>query len=311
MIVLRLILIAGLMAGCAERETAALGTIEYDRIVLPAPASERIVAIHVAEGERVAEGQPLLSLDSAQSQAELDAYRAEADRQRALLAELESGSRPEAIDRANALWREADARRRDAEAQQRRIAPLAARGVLPAADADRAAANLDAARAQAEAARAVAAEATAGARSETRRQAQAALTAAEAQLAALALRAAKLEVRAPRAGLVDDLPYRIGDEPGTGRPLAVLLVGDRPFARLAVAQTQRLRLALGGRALVRLSDGRSFPGAIRSIASEAMFTPYYALSGADAERLSYLVEVELDSNEALPAGVPVSAEFPP
>jgi len=46
------------------------------------------------------------------------------------------------------------------------------------------------------------------------------------------------------------------------------------------------------------------------IRSEPSFTPYYALSGRDAERLSYLAEITLDKSGAdLPAGVPVRVEF--
>jgi HlyD family secretion protein len=46
------------------------------------------------------------------------------------------------------------------------------------------------------------------------------------------------------------------------------------------------------------------------IRSEPSFTPYYALAGADAARLSYLAEIQLDRQAAaLPAGVPVRVEF--
>jgi HlyD family secretion protein len=46
------------------------------------------------------------------------------------------------------------------------------------------------------------------------------------------------------------------------------------------------------------------------IRSEPSFTPYYALAGEDAARLSYLAEIQLDKSAAtLPAGVPVRVEF--
>jgi HlyD family secretion protein len=46
------------------------------------------------------------------------------------------------------------------------------------------------------------------------------------------------------------------------------------------------------------------------IRSEPSFTPYYALTGEDAARLSYLAEVSLGSDAAeLPAGLPVRVEF--
>ena len=45
-----------LLAACSEPAPQALGTLEYDRIALPAPAAERIVDIAVREGERVEAG---------------------------------------------------------------------------------------------------------------------------------------------------------------------------------------------------------------------------------------------------------------
>ena len=59
-------------------------------------------------------------------------------------------------------------------------------------------------------------------------------------------------------------------------------------------------------------DGRTqvYAGRVRMLRSEPSFTPYYALSGDDAARLSYLAEVALDPSAArLPAGLPVHVEF--
>jgi HlyD family secretion protein len=48
------------------------------------------------------------------------------------------------------------------------------------------------------------------------------------------------------------------------------------------------------------------------IRSEPSFTPYYALIGEDAARLSYLAEIQLDKDAGeLPAGLPVRVEFEP
>jgi HlyD family secretion protein len=50
-----------------------------------------------------------------------------------------------------------------------------------------------------------------------------------------------------------------------------------------------------------------FTGALRYIAGEASFTPYYALTQRDRSRLAYLAEIDLPEPAArnLPAGVPV------
>jgi HlyD family secretion protein len=59
-------------------------------------------------------------------------------------------------------------------------------------------------------------------------------------------------------------------------------------------------------------DGRAAPlaGRVRTIRNDPVFTPYYALIGKDAARLSYLAEIELGADAAdLPAGLPVRVEF--
>ena len=79
------------LAACAEGPPEALGTLEFDRITVPAPAAERIVSIDVREGEQVAAGTVLLTLDRTRVEAETQATQAEAQRQRDALAELEAG----------------------------------------------------------------------------------------------------------------------------------------------------------------------------------------------------------------------------
>ena len=90
------------LAGCAKNPPQALGTLEYDRVALPAPAAERIVAIDVREGQQVAAGAKLLTLERTRTQAQTRAAQAEAQRQRDVLAELEAGTRSEEIAQARA-----------------------------------------------------------------------------------------------------------------------------------------------------------------------------------------------------------------
>ena len=57
---LLLILLLSLSACDGEPGPLLLGTLEWDRIGVPAQASEVVLAWHVAEGERVQAGQLLL-----------------------------------------------------------------------------------------------------------------------------------------------------------------------------------------------------------------------------------------------------------
>ena len=116
---------------------------------------------------------------------------------------------------------------------------------------------------------------------------------------------------APRAGRVDSLPYEVGDRPPAGAPLAILLVGETPYARVYVPAPIRTGVALGDRVRVFV-DGQEqgYGGTVRMLRNEPVFTPYYALTGEDASRLSYLAEIALDADAAgLPAGLPVRVGF--
>ena len=304
-----LVLVASL-AACGEPPPQVLGTLEWDRITLPAPVAERIVRIDVREGQVVAAGAPLLQLELTRSAAQADAATALARQSRDALAELQAGARSEQVAQARAALASAQAQAAEARASLARLRPLAARQLVAKSDHDRAAATAGSAEGQVRAAQAVLDELRHGTRPERIAQGEAALAAAQAQATVQAASLGKLDVRAPRAGRVDSLPYRLGDQAPVGAPLAILLVGEAPYARVYVPEPLRAGVKPGQAARVFV-DGRegSIAGHVRMVRSEPSFTPYYALSGDDAARLSYLAEVVLDAPIDLPAGVPVRVEF--
>jgi HlyD family secretion protein len=306
-----LLLAVASLAGCGKQPPQALGTLEYDRITLPAPAAERIVAVDVREGEQVKAGQSLLQLDPAHTRAELAAAEAQVQQQREVLAELDAGPRQEDIAKARANLAAAEAQAREARAYYNRLLPLKSRNYVAAADLDRARAAAGNADGQAAAARAALDELLHGSRPEQIAQAQAAIAAAQAQASAQQVLLGKLAVVAPRAGRIDSLPYKLGDQAPVGAPVAILLAGDAPYARIYVPVQQRAGVRVGSAIRVFVA-GRDKPyaGKVRMIRSEPDFTPYYALIGDDAARLSYLAEVTLGADAAnLPAGLPVRVEF--
>lgn len=299
------------LSACNESPPQVLGTLEWDRITLPAPVAEKIVRIDVREGQQVAVGAPLLQLELTRTQSQLAALQAQAQQSSEALSELQAGPRSEDIAQAKANVAAAQSQAIDARAYYNRLQPLGRQKLVAAADVDRARATAGNAEAQVRAAQAALLELEHGTRSEQVAQGRAAVAAAEAQALTQRVSLDKLNVVAPRAGRVDSLPYKLGDQAPVGSPLAILLVGDAPYARVYVPEPIRANVKVGQRARVFV-DGRdaAFDGRVRMIRSEPSFTPYYALSGRDAERLSYLAEITLDKSEAdLPAGVPVRVEF--
>ena len=305
------VFLASLLSACGNDAPRALGTLEFDRVTVPAPVAEKIVAIEVREGQAVHAGDILLRLEPDYTQAQLQALQAQARQSQARFDELRNGSRSEDIARARADLAAAQAQAVDARATYARAAKLAPSGAVAAQDVDRARATMDAADAQTRAAEQTLLELERGNRAEQVAQGREALASANAQAAASQVTLGKLTVTAPRNARVDSLPYKLGDQAPVGAPLVVLLADGAPYARVYVPETLRAQVKVGDKAQVTIAGQKqSWAGTVRMIRSEPSFTPYYALTGQDAERLSYLAEIQLGEDARdLPAGLPVTAEF--
>jgi HlyD family secretion protein len=305
-----------LLGAACERATLplpAVGTVERDRIELVAESSEPIVEIAVTEGDAVAAGQLLLRLDSAMHDAQLAQARATRDRAEQRFAELVRGPRRELILEARAR---VDGARENLATQQRehdRVQALLARQLVSPSQLDQAHARRELAAAQFNEAEAVLAALLEGTTSEELGQAKAAVDESTAALRAIEISAARLEVRAPRSGTVEVLPYELGERPAKSATVAVVLADDAPYARIYVPEEIRSRIVPGLAATVRI-DGmdRDYTGAVRFVAADAAFTPYFALTQRDRSRLSYIAEILLTDSQAavLPTGVPVEVNFP-
>jgi HlyD family secretion protein len=288
-----------------------LGTLEWDRIAVPAEVSEPITLILVKEGDQVVADQLILTLDPSRTQAQVDAAQADVQRLTAALDELRHGARIETIDASRAALARAQAGAVNAQLARDRAAAIRTRGLNSQSDLDNADATLRQANADANSARANLDELLHGTRIEDINQGEASLAQAKATLAQLQVTLSRLTVHAPRAGRVDTLPYKLGDRPAQGASVVSLLVGDAPYARIYVPEPMRVSLQQGTHFKVSI-DGVAAPfdaTALR-IASEPTFTPYYALSGDDASRLAWRAELALDASDKtknLPAGIPCQA----
>jgi HlyD family secretion protein len=301
------------LAGCdSHKEQKLLGTLEWDRVSVPAEVSEPVLRLAVREGAQVKAGDVLLSLDARRMDARLAQAQASVEQQQARLSELMHGARSEQLDSFRAALASAKASQVEASKQYSRTADLASKQYVARATLDTARATRDRASAQVEAAEAQLRELTHGTRPEQIAQAEAALSAARSAWDELRLNRARLDVRAPRAGRVDALPFKAGDQPPLGASVASLLVGSAPYARVFIPSSTRVGVREGQKFLVTVQGSkRELHATLRSIAREPAFTPYYALTGDDASRLVYRAELVLTDPEAttLPAGVPVQARL--
>ena len=278
---------AALLAGCGDPSAdQALGTLERDRVILKATASEIILSQPVPEGTMVAEGTLLVQLDDTRQRAIVAGARAEVGRAAAQLEELRNGARPEDIAAASARVAGAKAALVEALASYERAVSLVQQKLAAQSQLDRALANRDEAEANLESAEEELLRLTNGTRQEQLDAGAAALQAAEAQLTLEEYRLSELSVLATRDAYLDSLPWNEGERVNLGATVAVLLAGDHPYARVYVPEPWRARLYIGDEYPVHV-DGleQNFSGRLRWISRDPAFTPYYALNASDRARL--------------------------
>lgn len=302
-------LAVGVLAACSHAEPPpVVGTLERHRYEVTASASEQLVQLPVKEGQRVVRGQLLAALDDGVQGAGRDAAAAELRRAQQRLGELRNGPRNEEIETAAAQLAAVQADRDQSAREYQRLADLAQRGLVAPADLDRQQRLRDSTQAAVAAAQAQLQLLRRGTRSEQIAQANSAQAAAAAQLAQQQAQLGRLQLLAPVDGVIEALPYRLGERPPLGAPVVIMLADGAPFARVYVPEPLRAQFLAGGRVRVRV-DGVANPlaGNVRFIAGEASFTPYFALTQRDRSRLAYVAEIELDEAAArdLPVGVPV------
>jgi HlyD family secretion protein len=309
-----LLLCAGastLLGACARDDNPPfIGSLEWDRVAVTAELAEPVLRWAVAEGDRVEAGTVLLELDARRQDARVAEAKSSLAQSEARLSELANGARIETIEAQRANLASARAAETDADNEYRRVTELEGRKLVAASIVDTALAARNQRRAAVQAAEAQLRELTRGTRPEQIEQAAAAVDAAKAALLQLELTRARLTVRAPRAGRVDALPFRPGDQPPVGAELVSMLVGEAPYARIYVPAPRRAGLSPGVEFDVTVEGaGGPFRGKVRSVRSEPSFTPYFALAGDDASRLVYRAEIVLEGDGVadLPAGLPVSA----
>ncbi len=294
--------------GCSERREAALGTLEWDRVNGRAVVSEPIIEIFVREGDRVEAGAPLLRLDPRLQEARVAQSRGQVSQAEARLAERKRGFREEEVAKARAELEAARINLATAKLELEREQALLEQDVVSARQLDAYENRMAQAEAREERAVEQLTLLTAGFRIEEIEQAAAQLAAAMAELAYEEAELARYTVQAERAGLVDSLPFKIGDKPPAQAVVTTVLAGDRPWARVYLPEPWLSKINVGDRVDVRV-DGRAQPyvGRVRHIESSPAYTPYYALSEEDRTRLSYVTQVDLIEESALElrVGIPV------
>ncbi len=304
-----LIAVAASLAACSRNQQApAVGTLERHRFEIAATATEQIIAMPVREGQAVKQGDVVAQLDGGSLAANRASVAAQASQLRHRLDELTHGARAGEIVQARAQVAAAKAQYDQNLKEYERLSDLVGRGLVAQSQADAQLQLRDTSAAQLKSAQAALDLLLAGTRSEQLAQARAALQSAESLLQQQDVLLSRLQLVAPVDGVIEALPYRLGERPILGAPVVIMLAAGMPYARVYIPEPQRAALHAGQSLSVHV-DGvaQPFAGTLRYIAGEASFTPYFSLTQRDRSRLAFLAEIDLPEPAArdLPVGVPV------
>ena len=295
------------LAGCGEPEaTIAVGTLERDRAELRAPVMETVIETHVDDGATVEKGQLLLRLDPRRTESRLAAAAANLAAAEARLAEIRRGARSERIEQAQAALAAARSQLEQTRIEWRRQQALASDNLTSESQLDAARTAVEVAESRVEEQYATVDELLTGATPEELARVEAERDAAAAQRDELQLALAELSVEAPLAGRIEQVLVETGDRVTVGMTLITLLRPGPPFANVLLPADAKQTLKVGDQRAVEVDGHGCFLATLRFIASEAAFTPYYALREQDRGRLVYRAELQLPEQASdLPTGIGV------
>lgn len=318
-----LLLVTLLLAGCGTDAAAPRtfrGTVEVREIDVASLAAGRVLEVRVDEGAVVEQGDTIAVLDAPTLAADLVASEADLAAARARLRDLEAGSRPAELARAQAVLRgqiaEADRLAHDRD----RLKKLLAAGAVAARDFEAAATAAEVARRTAEASREGLRLLEEGSRSAQVAAARAGVDRAVAILAARRATTGEYTLLAPRGGVVQSRVADPGDLVAIGTPVVRLGMTQEPWVRIYVPASRLADLHLGDSVTVfppganpaRAGSASGARGRIVAINPHAEYVTRTALSEEERADLLFGVKITIHDPEArFKSGMPTTVRLAP
>jgi HlyD family secretion protein len=317
------------VAACEKQDPTSAsrvsGHVEATEVQVSADVAGRILELRVTEGDRVNAGDLIATLDTRDTELQMQRARADRAAAAAQLRLLRAGSRTEDVRQADAQVQaaEADVAALDADLRAAELDLERFESLLQAnagsrkqrddakARADVARERLRGARDRVAAARETAARLRAGSRPEEIDVAQARVSAADAQIATLQKAVADARVLSPVSGIVTQKLAEAGELVMPRVPLLVVTDLDHAWANVFVPEPLVPKVRLGQAATVYTdAGGRGLDGTVTFVSPKAEFTPRNVQTADERSKLVYRIKVTVDNREGiLKPGMPVDAEL--
>ncbi len=298
-----------------DHALSASGTVEATEARVGFQAPGRIETIGAREGDAVKAGAVLAELDRAETEARRQQASAQAAAARALLRELERGSRPEEIAQGRAALAGAAERVRDAQRDLDRTKTLFEGGAVSREALDKARLALDLAQSQDDQAREQVTILETGPRREKIDAQRAQLAQAEAAVRVIDATLDAMTIRAPFDGVVTVRHREPGEIVAAGSPVLTIMNPDDRWVRIYVPETRIGAVRVGQAATITTDTfpKKTYRGEVSFIATEAEFTPKTVQTTEERVKLVYAVKVRVTGDPArdLKPGMPADVDLEP
>ena len=295
-----------------EAETTSLvlyGNVDIRQVDVAFNASERVASVLAEEGDAVAKGQLLGTVETERLGAAVNRSDAQVRAQRQVVARLETGSRPQEIQKAHADVAAAQAHAKDAQATLQRFQSAVQSQAISREALDNAHMQKDVAQADLKAAKEALSLALEGSRQEDIAAAQATLEAYTAELAIARKNLADANLISPEAGVIQNRILEPGDMASPQVPAYILALTDPIWVRVYVSETDLGKIRPGMAATVRTDTfpDKVYDGWVGFISPTSEFTPKSVETEALRTSLVYQVRVYVKNPQnELRLGMPVT-----
>ena len=287
------------------------GNVDIREVKLGFRVGGRLEQMYVEEGDRVAAGDLLASLESTPQRQALAVARAQVLEVSAQLNLLRQGSRPQEVEQAQARVLEAEAAWENAQQELQRQSELLEKNMSSRRVVDNALSRRDQSAARLRQARQALALAEEGFRAEDIAAAEAALAGATARREQAQTALDDTQLFAPNAGFIMTRVHEPGAMLGVGAPVYTLSLMDKVYVRAYVDEPRLGQVRPGTRVSVTTDGaGRSYSGQVGFVSPRAEFTPKSVETVELRTDLVYRLRIVVtDADAGLRQGMPVTVHL--
>ena len=288
------------------------GNIEAHQSLISFKVQGRIVELPVEEGQQVAQGALLASLEDADFKQRVKIDEAAVAVRESNLALTLAGTREQDVKASHQVVLDAEADLAQKKADNDRAQRLFSKDEISAQDRDLAATALKRSEANVAAVQQRYSLAQEGSRKEDIAIARANLAQANASLGLSRINATYTILRAPAAGVITVRQAELGEVVSPGSPVVTLADLDHIWLRAYIAETDLGKIRWGQDASITTDTypGKQYHGHISFISPDAEFTPKSVQTYAERVTLVYRIKIDIDNpNHELKPGMPADAHI--